>query len=520
MTNHRYLKALIRLRMAKTGEAYTTARGHVLRERAARFGERATPTEADASIAAVAQGTSAWLSVIVEPRFELMAILARLAEYPEYVDVKTNYATHVDQYFAPFRQHAAVEYLKFLRQSRGFDAERLLEFTVKLRDTVEFDSKEPFAPSAGINRGTLRSREIETLREHLRTFVRRSSASDYLSLHAETYREATRRLDAAIDTRKLADWLVWFHGPTTQPRFFLIPSLLSGHANVTASCGLSSEHQAFYGVISSHGGFDEQGVPTYRSPPELEIVELLSELRIRYEVAAHENPLRSNSEELFLQNAPHAADDEPWHSQMTDSISSAVVAIFVRKHEGALGLKRWLAKCDDDGRRFWIAPLIERFIAFETDRLLYVTLGDFIPSVVDFFSELSKRHRTAEFREALEVRQQAKTAEAPRIFSVSPPIGATDVNPDLTEVIVVFDRKMDRYRYAVCTMGNHCFPDILAEPSFDESATVFSIPVRLRPGTEYGFYLNAGQFTAFFDLDGNALFSTPCTFKTAPGDVR
>jgi hypothetical protein len=74
---------------------------------------------------------------------------------------------------------------------------------------------------------------------------------------------------------------------------------------------------------------------------------------------------------------------------------------------------------------------------------------------------------------------------------------------------------MDRYRYAVCTMVGRCFPDFVEEPSFDESATVFSLPVRLTPETEYGFYLNAGQFTAFFDLEGNALPSTPCTFKTA-----
>jgi len=44
MTTHRDLKRIIRERQSKTGESYTAARSHVMRERATLLGQVAAPS--------------------------------------------------------------------------------------------------------------------------------------------------------------------------------------------------------------------------------------------------------------------------------------------------------------------------------------------------------------------------------------------------------------------------------------------------------------------------------------------
>ena len=57
---------------------------------------------------------------VVDRRVELMTIVARLADFPEYQSSLVRaYTDSLDAWFAPYRDHPAVAYLRELRKQQG-----------------------------------------------------------------------------------------------------------------------------------------------------------------------------------------------------------------------------------------------------------------------------------------------------------------------------------------------------------------------------------------------------------------
>ena len=57
-------------------------------------------------------------------------------------------------------------------------------------------------------------------------------------------------------------------------------------------------------------------------------------------------------------------------------------------------------------------------------------------------------------------------------------------------------------------------PKIKGDVSYDETRTVFTIPVQLEPDTEYTVGLNSENALAFQDEEGNPLMPTTFRFTT------
>ena len=68
---------------------------------------------------------SAMTAFRADERFELTSIAARLAGYGEYGQSPLyGYSADIDEYFAPFKEHALIKHLQSIRRSRriGYDA--------------------------------------------------------------------------------------------------------------------------------------------------------------------------------------------------------------------------------------------------------------------------------------------------------------------------------------------------------------------------------------------------------------
>lgn len=105
---------------------------------------------------------------------------------------------------------------------------------------------------------------------------------------------------------------------------------------------------------------------------------------------------------------------------------------------------------------------------------------------------------------------RTSSANAPKIVSVTPADGAKDVDPNLGEIIVCFDRPMQG-RVSLTGDG---WPTLVGTPEFDSSMTNLTIRVALKPETEYTLGFNSRSHKKFASTDGIPL--TPCvyTFRT------
>ncbi|MGA2787033.1 MAG: protein kinase, partial [Verrucomicrobiota bacterium] len=101
----------------------------------------------------------------------------------------------------------------------------------------------------------------------------------------------------------------------------------------------------------------------------------------------------------------------------------------------------------------------------------------------------------------------------PKVVSLTPANGATDVDPGLTEIQVVFDQPMHNSWSMVG--GGSRFPELAGECHYDAAGTTWSIPVKLKPGRTYKFGLNSKNHRNFKSEHGVPLEPVWVTFQTA-----
>ena len=96
---------------------------------------------------------------------------------------------------------------------------------------------------------------------------------------------------------------------------------------------------------------------------------------------------------------------------------------------------------------------------------------------------------------------------APKIVSMTPADGAKDVDPNLGQIVVCFDRPMQG-RVSLTGDG---WPTLVGTPVFDSAMTKLTIRVDLKPEIEYTLGFNSRSHKKFASEDGVPL--APCAYR-------
>ena len=78
---------------------------------------------------------------------------------------------------------------------------------------------------------------------------------------------------------------------------------------------------------------------------------------------------------------------------------------------------------------------------------------------------------------------------------------------------VVFDRPMKDKAWSLVGSGPE-MPEAIGAPTYDAARTIWTVPVRLKPGHSYRFMLNSDRFRAFQSEDGASLEPVTVRFQT------
>ena len=102
---------------------------------------------------------------------------------------------------------------------------------------------------------------------------------------------------------------------------------------------------------------------------------------------------------------------------------------------------------------------------------------------------------------------------------MTPANEATDVDPELSAIKVVFDRPMQDGSWSMVGGGPN-FPEIVGKPAYDATKMVWTVSVKLKPDWRYQFMLNSGRFTSFRSSDGEPLAPVSVSFRTGKTESR
>lgn len=193
------------------------------------------------------------------------------------------------------------------------------------------------------------------------------------------------------------------------------------------------------------------------------------------------------------------------HTMLCESLVRASVVRYLRCYGGASAADREIREQKGLGFQ-WMQELSSLLGQYEAERGHFPTLESFSPRLVAFFKDYATNFSKE---------QAALEAKRPKVVSLAPANGATNVNANLKSIQVIFDRPMRDGGWAMCGGGPH-YPETVGKPHYDAQRRTWTVSVKLKPDWDYEFWLNAGQYQSFQSEEGVPLKSVPVKFRTGP----
>ncbi len=460
--------------------------------------------------------TETGVQVMVDPRVELMSLIFRLAGNPEYTMGRLDsYNQDVDNYFSDFKDHEVIHLAKRLRETRGVSYDAVMGMAVHVTDAFSLKERIPFDPQPA----TLDSRWTpELAREFLdtaRRFVEVSDFKKFIQVHEDLYALAASRMRAVLAQHGVVDWFSEFFGSRPGARFEIILGMLNGPGSYGARIETSDRKEFLYCILGVWET-DEDGNPRFSQRVLPTVVHEFSHSYCNPLVEKHLAELESPGKEIFsrVKEAMTRMAYGNWETMMKESLVRATVIRYLQAKFGEDAAQKGI-QSEIKRQFFWMDGLSGLLGEYEENREKYPSLDAFFSEIAGFFKSYAGKidEDLEDYEEERQEKMEKLKTNSPRIVSLLPPNGAQDVDPDLQAIVVTFDRPMKDGQWAVMRLSDK-FPEKGGEVFYDETKKVFTIPVKLKPDTEYELGLNAEGVYAFASEDGDPLYPVVIRFKT------
>ncbi len=442
----------------------------------------------------------------VDARVELLSLIFRLAGSNEYNQplAKSPYADEADAHFGKLRDHPVVKKAAALRSERGVSYDAVMSMALHIEDTVNLRERIPFdqsPPRLDKRWGVAGARDFLA---HAREFVRQTEFNRFFADHAKLYAAAAQRMTARLAERKYVQWFDGYFGARPHAEFLVIVGMLNGPCNYGAGVVFPDGREEITPVIGA-SEFDSDSIPVFTDAIASTVVHEFCHTYTNPIVDQWADKLEPAAVRIFAtcENEMRRQAYGDWKTMLRETLVRVCVVRYLRATDGAAAAREEIRQQESRAFR-WIGPLSDVLAQYEAQRERYKAFEDFMPRVVEFLSEYAER---------CELDAAQRKERAPRVVSMTPPNGVQNVDPDLTEIKIVFDRPMLDQAWSVVGGGPH-FPEIAGQVHYDAECKVLTIPVKLKPGWSYQFWLNRNQYDSFQSKEGVKLESVEVTFQT------
>ena len=423
-----------------------------------------------------APGSAPALRVVVDPRVELMSLIFRLAGNREYNMAKVkSYADDAEKQFGSFGEHAVVTQAKKLRGTHGVSYDAVMSMAIHLSDAQRLQLKVPLQPwPVGLDK-RWPAAEVSDFLEAAQQFVKDSSFQEFIKQHDPLYQTTVARMQSLMEKEAHLEWFDAYFGRRPQAGFTVALGLLNGGGCYGPHFRAAGGREELYCVLGVWQT-DKQGLPEFTRSMLDTVVHEFCHSYANPIITRHQAELSASGEVLFAQVAARMRSQAYGnaHTMLCESLVRASTVRYVRQYEGEEAARR--AIHSEKGRGFlWMQEMSDLLGEYEAHRDQYPTLEDFSPRLVAFFGEAAKK-------------QTALAGQRPKVLSTIPANGAQDVDPGLTTIQVVFDRRMADKSWALVGGGPH-YPKTGKDSHYDAQRTTWTVPVELKPDWSYKFML-------------------------------
>ncbi len=423
----------------------------------------------------------------VDTRVELMAIVARLAGYEEFQSKAVPvYSDALDTWFAPYKEHPAVLYMKKLADEvdMGYNAIPIMGVYLtqppKLRPRLPLTESQP-EPRWGVERGTEFIRLLDK-------FYKDARCEEFFAQQAPLFgqvEEAFGDVFAEIDMA----WFSRFFGDESKGGMGPIIGMGFGGGNYGGKIVYPDSTVEQYAFMGSWGMRD--GKPKFNREGFLNtIVHEFSHSFVNPALNA-ESGLSWPAYQLFRETSEQMREQAyaDGRTVLNETFVRAAVIRYLMEHADSAAVDNEM-QYQINSHFIWMPEAVEILGEYEAERDKYPDFRSFMPRIVAFCNDLSGQMEVLQERRARE--KAIRTGQILHVVAVEPfGNGAQDVDPNLTDITIRFDRPVigRGYSFNPGPGGMDKLFDFVEAKGYSDDNTSFTIVVKLQPDHEYEFYV-------------------------------
>lgn len=423
----------------------------------------------------------------VDERFELTSIVFRLSEAEEYVNNEVlNYVSDIDIYFAKYKKHPLIEYIKYIRE----------------KDEVAYNAVSNFANHLKNknNEFVLSEKDINCLVEYdlrwnketltqlvklLNSFYRDSKFSTFYKNNNKLYSEAEVRFEKELKKIHFK-WFESFFGKPLQNVSIYI-SLCNGRSNYALGNG----------ILIGSSQTDMEGIPVFNYDDIAPVI--IHELCHNFT-----NPIFLDmSEELkmkldsasdiiypYVKNLLEVVAYENAQAIYLEGFNNLFTNMYYRDYPS--GFEKYNISNNENYGFIWMSRAMLFMESFYSNRNLYPTINEFIPELANFLTFTANN---------IEYISEEYKMKFPQITSIFPSLN-DEIDSSIKEIRINFSHSMNNsFGILNCTDDSYVIPQFTITEesmlnlwSIDKRTLI--LPVILKEKSLYGFTLPKGIFQA------------------------
>ncbi len=430
----------------------------------------------------------------VDERVELLSIVFRLAEAEEYMNNDiADYTKDIDEYFFQFKEHEVIKYAKEIRQTNevAYDAVMSMAVRIEIKDGIRFNEN-IFPLDLDKRWGQENADKFIKL---LAQFYIESKFHDFFINHSLLYNVAEKNFNTILSKIKF-DWFQNFFGEKPNGDYNLFISLTNGGNNYGANTHFKDGRKDIFSIIGTWRT-DSLKNPIYSVNTISTIIHEFNHSFCNPLIDANYDKMDKQASKFFKlvsKILSQQAYDIPKIMLYEILVRACVIKYYQNNKISENKVKSLIANEKSNGF-LWIEELVNLLSNYEKNRDKYLTLNSFMPEIVNLQNKLSPKKI-----------QKKYNSECPQIVSINIKNNSKNIDPNLSEVVVTFNKPMNTGCNGTSygKKGEKYFPEFRKDlkSKWDENIkNKWTFYITLKPNTEYSM-----SFPAQFFMDENYHF--------------
>ena len=432
---------------------------------------------------------------IVDERIELIGIVFRLAENPEYNhDFLEFYANRIDEHFAPYKNHELIHFAKKLRNEKGISFDAPMSLAICLDSNLN--------PQTEINLERWDKEDALEFLRLLNLFYIDAKCEVFFNHNKELYQKTADSFSSVYQNLDL-NWYSAFYGNEPAEKFKITIAPVNGGNCYGPSFIDANEHKEVYAIMGVWD-MDSVGIPVFAIDDYLPII--IHEFNHSFvnPLLEKNKPIFKNSGEKIYEAMKYEMAVQQaygnWETVLNESLVRALVIKYYKDHNAEQSAIDNLVQKEMNNGFIWIKELIKELENYEKNRNEYPTLEAYMPQLAKTYHVFAEQVKKFDM-------------QRPRVTSIDEfENGSVNVSTAIKTITINFDKALAGEGYSIFfgKKGKEAFPKLNKIQYINDNQAI-QLDVELEANKEYQFVLTGKNFKT---PNGYALKTYEVNFKT------